>query len=71
MFPYSTQKKFWMFFDENEINHLREKANTTFILKHGQNLPVLFITYKFYNYFYEYKLNNLFLCRRNNDKSSF
>ncbi|XP_044739090.1 cyclin-H [Chrysoperla carnea] len=39
MFPYSTQKKFWMFFDENEINRLREKANTTFILKHGQNLP--------------------------------
>jgi len=47
MFPYSSQKKYWMFSDENDLTTLREKTNVDFIAKHGANMtvsPLFFIT---------------------------
>ncbi|KAI4500477.1 hypothetical protein M0802_004439 [Mischocyttarus mexicanus] len=38
MFPQSSQRRFWMFKDENELNALREKTNSEFIDKHGANM---------------------------------
>lgn len=37
MFPYSSQKKHWMFCDENEINKLRENANANYNTKFSNN----------------------------------
>lgn len=46
MFPQSSQKKFWMFSDENDLTTLREKTNAEFIEKHGANMTVsLFFIY--------------------------
>ncbi|XP_043682501.1 cyclin-H [Vespula pensylvanica] len=38
MFPQSSQNRFWMFRDENELTALREKTNADFIEKHGANM---------------------------------
>ncbi|KAK0093944.1 hypothetical protein PV326_012293 [Microctonus aethiopoides] len=38
MFPTSTQKKYWMFADENDLTHLRQKTNAAFIEKYGGNM---------------------------------
>ncbi|KAJ8687242.1 hypothetical protein QAD02_023036 [Eretmocerus hayati] len=38
MFPLSSQKKHWLFNDENDLALLREKANAKFIAKHGANM---------------------------------
>lgn len=40
MFPTSSQRKHWMFSDENEINHLRDNANAKHITKYGANYGV-------------------------------
>lgn len=40
MFPYSSQKKHWMFCDENEINKLRENANANYNTKFSNNPTV-------------------------------
>jgi len=40
MFPQSSQKKYWMFNDENDLTALREKTNAEFIAKHGANMTV-------------------------------
>lgn len=40
MFPQSSQNRFWMFRDENELTALREKTNADFIEKHGANMSV-------------------------------
>ncbi|XP_008202058.1 cyclin-H isoform X1 [Nasonia vitripennis] len=39
MFPLSTQKKYWLYNDENDIAILRKEANAEFIAKHGANMP--------------------------------
>lgn len=38
MFPQSSQKKYWMFSDENDLTVLREKTNAEFIERHGANM---------------------------------
>ncbi|KAJ9583760.1 hypothetical protein L9F63_021897 [Diploptera punctata] len=38
MFPLSSQKKYWTFVDETDLNRLRNEANMNFILKHGMNM---------------------------------
>ncbi|KAH0954311.1 hypothetical protein HN011_005482 [Eciton burchellii] len=38
MFPQSSQKKYWMFSDENDLMVLREKTNAEFIAKHGADM---------------------------------
>ncbi|KYQ52918.1 Cyclin-H, partial [Trachymyrmex zeteki] len=38
MFPYSSQRKYWMFSDESDLTMLREKTNADFIAKHGANM---------------------------------
>lgn len=38
MFPASTQKKYWTFADENELQKLRDEANKKFIEVHGKEL---------------------------------
>ncbi|XP_014212754.1 cyclin-H [Copidosoma floridanum] len=38
MFPASSQKKFWLFNDENDLSTLREEANAEFIAKHGADV---------------------------------
>lgn len=38
MFPTSSQKKFWMFADQQDIDRYRETANTNFIAKHGADM---------------------------------
>lgn len=40
MFPQSSQKKYWMYSDENDLTILREKNNAEFIEKHGINMTV-------------------------------
>ena len=40
MFPLSTQKKYWMFSDENDLFALRQKTNAEFIKKHGGDMTV-------------------------------
>lgn len=40
MFPRSTQRKHWMFPDENKLNQLREKTNHDYIATHGIKLSV-------------------------------
>lgn len=40
MFPTSTQKKFWTFADESELQKLREDANRKYIEVHGMKLEV-------------------------------
>jgi hypothetical protein len=46
MFPQSSQKKYWIFSDENDLTTLREKTNADFIAKHGVNMTVsLFLQY--------------------------
>lgn len=40
MFPCSSQKKYWIFSDENDLTVLREKTNADFIAKHGVNMTV-------------------------------
>lgn len=40
MFPLSTQKKHWLFNDENDLVALREKANAKYIARHGANMTV-------------------------------
>lgn len=40
MFPQSSQKKYWMFSDENDLTVLREKTNAEFIERHGANMTV-------------------------------
>lgn len=40
MFPYSSQKKYWMFSDESDLTALREKTNADFIAKHGASMTV-------------------------------
>lgn len=49
MFPYSSQRKYWMFSDESDLTMLREKTNADFIAKHGANMTVslLFQNYLF------------------------
>lgn len=43
MFPLSSQKKYWLFNDENDIAILRKEANAEFIAKHGVNMTVSFL----------------------------
>lgn len=38
MFPMSTQKKCWVFSDENDLVELRQKSNANFIEKHGSSM---------------------------------
>ncbi|PSN33237.1 hypothetical protein C0J52_24493 [Blattella germanica] len=38
MFPLSSQKKYWTFVDEMDLNRLRNEANRNFIIKHGTNM---------------------------------
>ncbi|XP_050316250.1 cyclin-H [Anthonomus grandis grandis] len=38
MFPTSTQRKHWMFSSEEELNSLRENANSRHILTYGRNM---------------------------------
>jgi len=53
MFPQSSQMKFWMFSDENDLTILREKTNAEFIEKHGTNMTVsLFFIYSTIKFFY-------------------
>lgn len=40
MFTNSTQEKYWMFTDENELNSIRAKVNADFIEKHGARMSV-------------------------------
>lgn len=40
MFPTSSQKKYWIFADERDLMHLREKTNATFIEKYGAGMTV-------------------------------
>ena len=40
MFPESSQKKYWLFNDESDLNYLREKANEKFIERHGKDMTV-------------------------------
>ncbi|KAF7993404.1 hypothetical protein HCN44_007907 [Aphidius gifuensis] len=38
MFPTSSQKKYWIFADESDLMHLREKTNANFIEKYGADM---------------------------------
>lgn len=40
MFPQSSQRRYWIFSDENDLTALREKTNAEFIQKHGANMTV-------------------------------
>lgn len=40
MFPQSSQKRYWVFSDENDLTVLREKTNAEFIERHGTNMTV-------------------------------
>lgn len=40
MFPQSSQSRYWIFSDENDLTALREKTNAEFIQKHGANMTV-------------------------------
>lgn len=40
MFPQSSQRKYWIFSDENDLTALREKTNAEFIQRHGANMKV-------------------------------
>jgi len=45
MFSQSSQKKYWMFSDENDLMVLREKTNAEFIAKHGADMTVSLFFY--------------------------
>lgn len=47
MFPYSSQKKYWIFSDENDLTTLREKTNADFIAKHGANMTVSLLLHNY------------------------
>lgn len=58
MFSQSSQKKYWMFSDENDLTMLREKNNAVFIEKHGTNMTVsVFFLYKLFDKFYDYRFS--------------
>ena len=40
MFPQSSQRRYWIFSDENDLTALREKTNAEFIQKHGASMTV-------------------------------
>lgn len=40
MFPHSSQKRYWIFSDENDLTVFREKTNADFIERHGANMTV-------------------------------
>lgn len=40
MFPQSSQRRYWIFSDENDLTALREKTNVEFIQRHGSNMTV-------------------------------
>lgn len=40
MFPTSTQRKHWMYSDENDINQLRKNANAKHVALYGANYSV-------------------------------
>lgn len=64
MFTQSSQKKFWMFSDENDLTMLRENTNAEFIKKHGSDMTVSLFFYKLYSL-------NLWLSSFFNYASSF
>ena len=40
MFPQSSQRRYWIFSDENDLTALREKTNAEFVQKHGADMTV-------------------------------
>lgn len=45
MFPQSSQSRYWIFSDENDLTALREKTNAEFIQKHGANMTVSYAVF--------------------------
>lgn len=64
MFPQSSQSRFWIFSDENDLTALREKTNAEFIQKHGANMTVSCavlsskLKIQFYIFFFNKNINN-------------
>lgn len=65
MFPQSSQSRFWIFSDENDLTALREKTNAEFIQKHGANMTVSHcavlsskLKMQFYIFFFNKNINN-------------